>query len=400
LGQSALVVYAHVPSSRRARRRRGVRGLATRASCASDIGWSPEAPETRIRHRSTRTTTALALLALVFANGCGDGDDQSAETSRSQDAAEADLAREADAICADAQKPLDYAAERVRDPLLRAVQQIAVSNEFADKRIAELERLTPPSARRARWNAYLDAERALLKANRSYHRSVSVDSARRSRAARAARARAAGAAASEAGVDSNVAARAAGLDTCAEVGIQARLITNRKEPAKVPGDGTFLPTVGVRVAIPDGWGPKFFRERNAQAFDNDDGSVYCALRLDHFGDPPGDGSKRALLDYAKEQSEFVKSRSQTYRLISIQPERAANGSGVSIRRVVDGRAGRIAFFYRPTKRYVVDCNTDEEHFEKTDREIFVRFMRGLTMPSRVARGSGRRKSRSSRKPEK
>ena len=325
------------------------------------------------------TAAALALLALAVASGCGGADDRSSEGSGSRDAANADLARRADAICADAQKPLDYVAERVRDPVLRAAKQVEVSNDLAEEKIAELERLRPPSARRARWTAYLDAERALLKANRRFISSVSRD-APGSRRARAARARAARLAAAEAGVDSNVAARATGLGTCAKVGIQARVIDDRRERARVGGDGTFLPAVGVRVAIPDGWGPKFFRERNTQAFDNDDGSVYCAVRLDHFGEAPGDGSEEALLDYAKEQAEFVKGRSREYRLISIQPERAANGSGVSIRRVVDGLAGRIAFFYRPPKRYVVDCNTDEKRFGKTDREVFAPFMRGLRMP--------------------
>ena len=127
-------------------------------------------------------------------------------------------------------------------------------------------------------------------------------------------------------------------------------------------------------------GADFYEERNAQAFDNDDRTVYCAFRKDDFGDPPGGGSEKALLSYAKEQAEFVKSRSKSYRLISIQPERAANGRGVSIRRVVDGNAGRIAFFYVGTKRFVVDCNTNEKGFEKADREVFGPFMRGVTLP--------------------
>lgn len=315
-------------------------------------------------------------MALVCASGCGGDEDRSSETSRSGDAAEAraraDLARKADAICTAAQAPLEFADARVRDAFRRTPQLVAVSNRFAEEAIAKLERLAPPSSRRPRWAAYLDSERKLLRANREFIRSLRGGSADKARSTRAT--------AAEAGVDSNVAAKAAGLNVCADVGIQARVIIDAKAMEKVAGDGTFLPTVGVRVAIPDGWGPKFFRERNAQAFDSDDGTVYCALRLDHFGDAPGDGSERALLDYAKKQAEFVKSRSRSYRLISIQPERAANGDGVSIRRVVDGNTGRIAFFYRPPERYVVDCNTDEKQFEKTDREVFEPFMRSLTMP--------------------
>ena len=200
------------------------------------------------------------------------------------------------------------------------------------------------------------------------------------RATKLAALRAAKAAAEEAAVDVDVAGKAVGLDTCAKAGVQAQFDVEKDQAKGIPGDGIFLPTVGVRATIPPGWGPKYFTERNAQAFDNDDGSVYCGLRKDDFGDPPGDGSERALLDYAKEQAEFVKGRSRTYRLISIQPERAANGSGVSIRREVDGRVGRIAFFYLDDKRYVVDCNTDERRFEKADRDIFAPFMRGVTLP--------------------
>ncbi len=320
-----------------------------------------------------RHLRAVALLGLAFAAGCGGDDGGSAGRSAEEDsAAKAELTGQADAICADAQKPLDVVGRAEKSDVLRAPRQILVSNSQAPEEIAKLERLEPPPALRVRWKGYLDAERALLKSNRAFEKTL--DGSQGSAAARRARDET-----TERGVDANVAARAAGLGTCAKVGVQARHVT-RSDEEKVAGDGTFVPAAGVRAEIPEGWGPKYFEERNAQAFDNDDRTVYCAFRRDNFGAPPSGGSEKALLSYAKEQAKFVKSRSESYRLISIQPERAANGSGVSIRRVVDGNAGRIAFFYLGDKRYVVDCNTDEKGFEKADKEVFAPFMRGVTLP--------------------
>ena len=310
----------------------------------------------------------FALVSIVVAGCGGDSDDsaQKGDGKRETGLAQAELVRRADDICSQARIAIVAQIPKGDLGVLGALTAASVSNKVAPGYVKKLERLQPREGDAQGWNAYLDAERRLMRANSA---ALEGSQSRKEFLAGLAKARAPSA-------EARRAAAALGLKAC------TRGPNTRVGTAAGPA-GTHLRRTGVRARVPDGWRPKRSSESATTAFASDDDEVYCAFGRSRFGAAPGGGSPKALLKYAKAQSDFVKGKSRSYRLISIQPERAANGTGVGISRELDGRAEHIAFFYRPPQRYIVLCATrTPAEFSQRDREVFRPVIRGLSMPDR------------------
>ena len=322
----------------------------------------------------------MRLLALIAAitivgGGCGGGgdeEDQDGGDNRDAGLPRAELVRRADAICSQARRDITRQIPRGVPAKVGALAAASVSDETAPKYLKQLEGLRPRAADVKQWQAYLGAERQVMRINRA---AISESQSGDAFLARLAKARGPSA-------ESEAAAAGLGLKACTNGPNTHVASSSSGSRANDPvEDGTYLPRTDVNAKIPEGWAPKRSTERATTAFASEDDDLYCAFGKTRFGKPPGDGSPAALLKYARSQSDFVKGKSQSYRLISIQRERALNGTGVGISRRVDGRGEHIAFFYLPPHRYVVLCATrTPADFTKHDRETFQPVIRSLSLP--------------------
>ena len=318
----------------------------------------------------------LALIASVsiVGVGCGGADEEKPQKGgqqRETGLAHAELLRRADAICTRAKRDISRQIPHGVPAKVGALAAASVSDETAPEYLEKLEGLTPRAADAKQWQAYLGAEKRIVRVNRA---AISQSHSGDQFLARLAEAK-------RPSAESESAAAALGLKACTN-GPTTHVASSPSAARTDPVESrTYLPRTGVRARVPEGWVPKRSSERATTAFASKDDDLFCAFGRTRFGKAPGDGSPAALRRYARSQSDFVKGRSKHYRLISIQRERAANGTGVGISRRVDGRGEHIAFFYRPPQRYVVLCATrTPAEFPRHDRETFRPVISDLALP--------------------
>lgn len=332
----------------------------------------------------------MAVPAVLAVTACGAGSDggghrtaASASKPRPDPGlAHAELVRRAQAICTRS----EAAIERSVPPggalnLVGLIVTTDASNKLAAPALDELQRLRPKRADAPAWSAYLAAERRLLAANRAIQRIVRTGTAEAIHRTVLA--------AGRPSTGASRAARAAGLPGCAN-GPDVR-IGGEQTPARRPAAGAtrrrLLLDVDVEVSLPRGWRRLRIDEPSARAFGDDVNR--CAFEA-HARRPPGDGSPAALFAYAGAQVRGARRHAQSYHLIAIQRERAANATGIGIVRTSrsEGRVlpGHVAFFFALGRRYVVDCLTDTPaHLARADREVFTPIIRTLRIAERPGR---------------